>query len=577
MSLILLRTSYENGTPYGDRTSQFYGTTYDTTSWYFDTDSLAVLTQVAGIYDNFQDASDLDEFKFDGEFYAYCAGTTRRGYVHDGYGSFTVEEEENSLSCGFVPPAALTCDLASASVSQTPTPGGATLEAKITGTVNGRLRYRLDAGTEQASRFYYNVLPGAHVLSLRDDGLAGCERTVRFVVAPPPPPPVPLGAPVGLDFVGQPVWYRTAPVAANADVALELWAESAHGAEDFSLVFTLRKRADKLGAIQFRLDTLLWPLLSPFVPTVATATTRCRTNLVNYYVRTSVLAPGRPPVYATGPLRTAVRGSLPAEWRDTDYFRFRTQAFALPPFLSWQPAGPGAYAGDALKRVTLDQPEWLFWLCPVDVAGLRISRSYDQGPHSAVVPVVEVEPLAPVPARGWQHQLLAIPLRAQAGYQRMAVRVESADGQVLSPPAWYTLVEATPQTRYVLFTNSLSGVDTLRCEGRLEGTLEVTAEKVERPAAYGDAGAAPDRQVSDVTGLRKLKLASGWLSPAELAWVQELLLTREAWQQRGPQLLPLDVAKRSLAPYSDEKGLRGLLLEFDYAFAPTAYAPTRYA
>ena len=134
----------------------------------------------------------------------------------------------------------------------------------------------------------------------------------------------------------------------------------------------------------------------------------------------------------------------------------------------------------------------------------------------------------------------------------------------------------TERTRYLLFTNSLGGVDTLRCEGRLEGTLEATTEKVDLPAVAGTGAPAADRRVADLTASRKLKLTTGWLTAAELAWVQELVLSRELWLLVAGQLRPLDWPKRSLAVYSDEPGLRKLQLEFDYAYAPTAYAPGIY-
>ena len=156
------------------------------------------------------------------------------------------------------------------------------------------------------------------------------------------------------------------------------------------------------------------------------------------------------------------------------------------------------------------------------------------------------------------------------------VQVESGDGLPLSQPAWYEYVEETPRTRYLLFTNSLGTTDTLRCEGRLEVTLEASTQQTEQPARPGQASPAADRQVSDLSASRKLKLATGWLTPDELAWLQDLVLSREVWQVAGAQLRPLDWSKRSLATYSDEPGLRGLLLECDYAYAPTAYAPGIY-
>jgi hypothetical protein len=117
----------------------------------------------------------------------------------------------------------------------------------------------------------------------------------------------------------------------------------------------------------------------------------------------------------------------------------------------------------------------------------------------------------------------------------------------------------------------------LRCEGRLEGSLEVATDKVERPARPGELAPAADRQLSDLVASRKLKLATGWLNGADMSWLQELVLARELWQHVAGQLRPLDWPKRSLNLASDEPSLRGLLLEFDYAYAPTAYAPDRNA
>ncbi|MGI4762503.1 MAG: hypothetical protein ACRYF0_17460 [Janthinobacterium lividum] len=577
MSFIIIRTSYDNAQAYGDRTGQVFGTQYDTYNWVFDTVTQTVSRQFAGTYDDFQDSTHPEEFNYAGEFYAYCAGTTRRGFTGDEQGGFTVAEEENSLSCGYTPPAPLTCDLGVAKVDVVAnSPTGATLKASFTGTVNGRMQYRLDTGAEQSQPDFYTVAPGEHRLKFRDDGLAGCEQTVTFVVDPPPLPAAPLGPAEGIDFVQQPLWYDLPNAPKGAEALLELYAESAHGAEDFALVLMLRKRADQLGKLRFRLDTLLYPLLSAFVPPVAgpLRTQRCTTNLLNYYVRTTLSVPGRAPVVSTKPVRTALRGGLPAEWQDVNYFRLRELRFSLPPCLSWQPAGPGTYAAEAPKAVTRPQPEWLFWLSTVDAPGLRVARSYDNGPGTAGQ--VTYEQLPDPPTRGWLRQLLAIPMRAVGDYQRLMVQVETAAGEPLSQPAWYSFVEETPRTRYLLFTNSLGTTDTLRCEGRLDVTLEATTEKVERPVQLGDAVPAADVQVSDLSASRKLKLATGWLEPEELAWLQELVLSREVWLAQAQQLRPLDWSKRTLATYSDEPGLRGLLLEFDYAYAPTAYAPGIY-
>jgi hypothetical protein len=508
-------------------------------------------------------------------------------WLYDGNGGTTTTVEPNSGVCGYSPP--LSCDLGTVTVTQHTTATGVTLTVVASGSSHGAPAYSLDGGAEQSSPYFTGVAVGQHQVRLRDTGLADCLRLVdvEVVAAPAGPvapalPPAPTGASQSIDFVGQPVWYTLFGYAAGTLAELELWAESRHGAADYALVLTQRKRFDVASQVNFRLDTLLWPLLSAFVPPVEpTGTVLCTTNLCNYYVRTTIvpLDPAQPPVPGVSPLRTALRGALPAEWRGLDYFSLRLgAAFPAPPFLSWQPTGPGSYAAGQPKPVTYEQPEWLCLLCPLiqTNAQLRVRRAYSMTPTGT--PVLEYELLTTPALGGWAQRVLAIPLRpTRPGFAYLSVRVETLSGTVLSQEAVYQFVEASPRTRYVHFTNSLGGLDTLRCEGRLEVTLEATAATTERPVRLGYTSPAADQQVSDLAAGRKLKLATGWLTPAELDWLQELVFAREVWQQVGAQLRALDWPKRSLATYSDEPTLRGLLLECDYAYAPTAYAPVPYA
>lgn len=517
--------------------------------------------------------------------YSECAADfTLTTWLYDGHGGTTTTVEPSSPTCGYTPPPS--CELGIVTVTQTATAAGVTLLVLLGGTSNGPALYSLDGGAEQPEPRFKGVAIGQHQVRVRDSGIADCLRLVDVEVtgapAGPALPDAPTGPSQGVDFVAQPLWYQLVGQPVAALVELELWAESRHGVGDFSLVLTMRKRVDTQGAVSFRLDALLYSFLSPFVPPAApTATLLCDTNLVNYYVRTTTTPIDivQPPVFGVSRLRTALRGGLPAEWQDIDYFALRLGgAFPAPTFLSWQPAGPGGYAASQAKRVTYEQPEWLFWLCPLSQtnAQLRVRRAYTMTPTGAAA--VDYELLSAPAAAGWAQRVLAIPLLpTRPGFNYLSVQVETLNGTVLSQGAVYQFVEASPRTRYLLFTNSLGGVDTLRCEGRLEITLEAAATATDRPVRLGELGPAADQQLSELTASRKLKLPTGWLSPAELDWLQELVFAREVWHRVSTQLRPLDWPKRSLVPYADEPGLRGLLLECDYAYAPTAYAPVPYA
>jgi hypothetical protein len=491
---------------------------------------------------------------------------TRTEWYYDGAGGLLpLVVTPNCAECGWTPPPPdpgnLTCNLGVASLSQGGTPVVFSLTATLSGTANGPLRYSLDGGEEQASATFENVAPGARTVRIRDTGLAGCERTATLTVVSG----VPAGPPAGIDFVGQPLWYAPPVAEPGAEVLLELWAETRHGAGDFRMVMDLRRRRDAAGRTSFRLDPLLAPLLSAFVPPAeATGTVRCTTQLVDYFVRTATLPDeGLPTSFFTGPRRTALRGALPAEHWGFDYFAYRLEVQGQPLFLSWQNLV-------LAKEITLQQPEWLFWLAPANMpADAVVRRSYFAPDVLGAVVVEEVVDLS-------GSRLVAIPVKPVAGKLTMSLSLLTAEGEPLSPNVNYTIVPATERSRYLLFTNSLGGLDCLRTEGRLESALEASAEQVELPALPPAAGPgswpAAERQTFEISASRKLKLATGWLTAEQLRWLQELVLSREVWQWKAGKLLPLDWRKRQLLYESDTDPLRGVLLEFDYAYTPAAYA-----
>ncbi len=546
------------------------GNTATGTGTGFDTEAKQVVTFYKVVNLSLLDPVPADVHAAAGSVLYYECPETAGDYTatiwrYDGAGGTTSETQPNSPYCGYFgppdppPDPMLTCAL-TLGYALTPTATGADLVATAAGA-HGAVAYALDGGPAQGSPAFAGLAPGPHQLTATDDGLAGCVRTADFTVASPAP--APLTRPARADFVLQPLWYPAQAVP-GARVLLELHAESRHQAGDFALVLRLRRRADAAGQVAFRLDTLLAALLAPFVPpAVATETLVSRTPLLNYYIRVATLDPatGVPSAYEQGPVCTAVRGALPAEHRALDYFAYRLAVPGGVPFLTWQPAG---------KRLTPAQPEWLLWLCPAAVPPAVVVQRRYIGASGLVT--TEAEPVAWAPADGPTGPLLAVPVRPRAGAAFVEVQLCTAAGAPLSASVRYAVVAATARSRYLLFANSLGGLDTLRTEGRREATLEVAVDQAERPVQLGDAAPAPEELTFGVNGQRKIKLATGWLPPAELAWLQELVLSRDVWELRAGRLLPLTLAKRQLLYESDEAALRGVTLELDYAFAPTAYA-----
>jgi hypothetical protein len=252
--------------------------------------------------------------------------------------------------------------------------------------------------------------PDDYTLSATDTGTPGCRRTVKFTVAELGPIGTPLGppagAPVGIDFSLHPRWYTTS-AAAGTLVLCELWAEQTHYGDEWRRVVAVRLRANAAGQVEFRVDKLLHELLAAFEPKPSlTATQLTERVALNYFVRTVTLAAdtGRAnAAYVPGPLRTVLRGGLPAELRSSlNYFDYRIDAYGQPPFLTWRPHGG---QGSTLTR---QQPEWLTFLSPGNLDEVRVKRRY-YAPDGT--PTLFTEVVAVNGGRGSLYRVLAIPVK----------------------------------------------------------------------------------------------------------------------------------------------------------------------
>jgi hypothetical protein len=482
-----------------------------------------------------------------------CDETTATVYYWDGDKGYTTEVEEDSPLCAYNAPA---CTLL---LTLLPVDGD-TIDATVTGA-KGQVSYTVTGRASQAQSKFTGLAPGTYTYTATDAGAANCVRTQPFTIGAGGELDPPTGAPERIDFSLNPIWHSVT----GTHVLLELYVEQEHYGAVYRKVVTQRKRPSPDGQIHFRLDAILHPLLSAFVPDPAEdATTRCTSNVRNYFVRTAELdaTTQLPGAFITSELRTVLRGAVPLELGDFDYFAYRLQA-ELPSFLTWQPRQ---------KTITAAQPEWLSWLLPEQTPlHLVICRRYTDADGTATLEQEPLELEAPT-----LHQLLAIPVRAGhvAGATTVAVWIADEDETVLSEQWTYQVQPETARSRYFLFSNSLSGVDTLRTEGRLSATLDVKEDVAEHPLLPGRS-LLGRQSVAYQEAARKLKVSVGWPTAEQFAWLQELLFAREIWQQQGQRLLPVQLLKKSLTYQEDDAGLRGYTFEYDYAFPALGYASPR--
>jgi hypothetical protein len=133
------------------------GGLYTGNGQWFDTDTRQIVTASQN-----RSRATLDPYPIDVHLVAgdYIWETCEANFLHlewryNGSGGFTIIQEADSPACGYVPPA--TCKLGTLTVTQTPTPTGATLLALFSGTCNGTAYYSLDGGAEQPSPQFLGV------------------------------------------------------------------------------------------------------------------------------------------------------------------------------------------------------------------------------------------------------------------------------------------------------------------------------------------------------------------------------------------------------------------------------------
>lgn len=364
-----------------------------------------------------------------------------------------------------------------------------------------------------------------------------------------------------IDLASQPIWFDAAGTGAGDEIVLQLYAETLHYVGDYQLVGAVSRIADDEGTAHFRLDPMLEPLLQSFAPTSLTTTTRSRTNILNYYLRWGVApAPGAAPTsWTESSLRTALRGAVSPTFGD--YFAW-LEGQAVRPFMTWLPPDTVLSAG---------QPGWLFWLCPADTATvLKVRRRYLVGTERSTQ--WETASLASIPDTNYV--LLAIPLRSGlvVDAETLDITVTTTGGVPLSEVFTFRLDANPPgRSRYFLFCNSLGCLDVLRTDGRYENNLEAKMEVAIRP---GLSATTDERQlISAQTVSDRDKVWTGFLSKKRRQWLKELILTKDVWEWRDGQFVPVVIVKKTLSiPSPETPGLVGTSFELESAATVRGYA-----
>ena len=350
--------------------------------------------------------------------------------------------------------------------------------------------------------------------------------------------------------------YRLNPTTKpNLSFVAEVWLEPVYLSGVFLQVGPrLEQPADGLGRTTFDVRGQLDAYLADLLPApTGELLERADPLFRRFYLKTAEQFGD--PVPAVAALASArvqfvLRGGLPEEEALAGTW-FTYQA-AAKPFLTWDPD---------YQRLLPTQPAYLSYQHLGAAGALQLVRRVRHLDGSATAGEV----VATVPgARRFEVYTLrvgpaALGLTGEevAGYD---VWVADAQGTVLSAVRHFELERAYyPQQRFVLYTNSLGGVNSLAMVGQAKHALEVVSREAARPRYDPQLG---DTVTYDRLGQPTLSLVSAKRRRAQAYADQDVLLSRRATLCRGGQYWPGQVVAATFVVRDEAEGLQSLSFDF---------------
>lgn len=136
---------------------------------------------------------------------------------------------------------------------------------------------------------------------------------------------------------------------------------------------------------------------------------------------------------------------------------------------------------------------------------------------------------------------------------------------------YYLDTRSYPATRYVYFVNSLGGLDCVRFVGSGEFTADYKRETADRYVGQYDNryGFIKTLSSQESTGY---KINTGYISRAEVHWLRDLFISRQAFILDNDRLLPISVSGKKLS-LPEESDVNSLSIEFSFQYENAVFTP----
>ncbi len=229
-------------------------------------------------------------------------------------------------------------------------------------------------------------------------------------------------------------------------------------------------------------------------------------------------------------------------------------------FLTWQPR---------IKTVTTSQQEYLSFMVPSAATTIKLIAKYyySDGSTSVNTPLTKTSIS--------EYDIYMFPtgysqiINPVAGKQIIKWDIWIADqtNTVISEIFTYKLIlKPEVDQRYFLIENSVGGFDTLRTTGENSTSLSVQTDVGQKILQQGYSPVAAGFQKLLSIGQPTYKQAAGWRTKAEIDWLEELLYSKNVYEDFNGEFVPVIINTASIDKYTSRQTLLPLNFEYSYAF-----------
>jgi hypothetical protein len=248
-------------------------------------------------------------------------------------------------------------------------------------------------------------------------------------------------------------------------------------------------------------------------------------------------------------------------------------------WLTWQPQ---------TKLVRKDQQEYLYYYHDGFNIGnnlrLKYQLFYTDGTSSAAtdkfVQSFATGKIYIIPVGYGQMNLAAVvdPLKTLS-YYTVWLYSDSNTAPVTTIRTYDMDDRCFPGSKYLLFLNSISGMDTIRVIQNAESGLKTSAETAEHQQIYfnvdADPSILPAGQFYDYqrTGQRSHKVVTDLYTLETRLYLQELFMSTNVFEVKNGRFLPIKIVTDSLSLDKGSAALQSIAFEYRYQFEDNSYHP----